>query len=187
MSTTREKVRATVFAALMVMSVVAMSTAVAGSAAALDTGPDISVDNTDLNGINTTNDDTTYTIDVAINDDITSAEVDGIRVDLDDSGAFGADQPNASSVTASDVSLSNTTVDVDSVDSTSTNGVATGEDSTLEIALNGTESYSSGDVALLQRRIAPVSALFSADFREACGELDAVLRYEVETADHTAV
>ena len=42
-------------------------------------------------------------------------------------------------------------------------------------------------VALLQRRIAPVSALFSADFREACGELDAVLRYEVETTDHTAV
>jgi len=41
--------------------------------------------------------------------------------------------------------------------------------------------------ALLQRRIAPVSALFSADFREACGEVDAVLRYEVETTDHTAV
>ncbi|SDE03920.1 hypothetical protein SAMN05192552_11121, partial [Natrinema hispanicum] len=32
-------------------------------------------------------------------------------------------------------------------------------------------------IALLQRRIAPVSALFSADFREACGELDAVCRY----------
>jgi hypothetical protein len=42
-------------------------------------------------------------------------------------------------------------------------------------------------LALLQRRIAPVSALFLAEFRETCGELDAVWRYEVETTDHTAV
>jgi hypothetical protein len=36
-------------------------------------------------------------------------------------------------------------------------------------------------LALSQRRPTPFSAVFSAVFREVCGELDAPLRYEVET------
>jgi len=138
--TYREKGRALFLAAIMVLSVVAVSATAFSGAVAAQNG-DVEIDDVTVNP-DTANDDATYTTDFNITSE-SRDNIDYVSVDLSDASA---DNLDLSQVDTNDVAVSEpdgTAIDVAGVTATDNSG--NGVDDTLIVELDSTTSFQQAD------------------------------------------